>query len=72
MIRLSLLLAVVLQFCSRPLQADSAASAPVATLSEGFRRTPDAARPWVCYFIMDGKRTREGITADFEAIQRQR
>ena len=39
-------------------------------LEQGFRNPPESARPWVYYFIMDGNLTREGITADFEALKR--
>ena len=39
-------------------------------LEEGFRSPPESARPWVYWFIMDGNLTREGITADFEAMKR--
>lgn len=39
-------------------------------LSSQFRNPPDAARPWVYWFVMDGNLTREGITADFEAMKR--
>ena len=39
-------------------------------LELGFRNPPESARPWVYWFIMDGNLTREGITADFEALQR--
>jgi len=38
-------------------------------LEEGFRRPPESARPWVYWFVMDGNLTREGITADFEALK---
>lgn len=31
---------------------------------------PAAARPWVYWFVMDGNFTRQGITADLEAMQR--
>ena len=41
-----------------------------ADLEAGFRRPPDAARPWVNWFWLDGNITREGITADLEAMQR--
>ena len=41
-----------------------------AGLEQGFRHPPASARPWVYYFIMDGNLTREGITADFEALRR--
>lgn len=39
-------------------------------LASGFKRPPAAARPWVYWFIMDGNLSREGITADFEAMWR--
>ena len=35
-----------------------------------FESPPAAARPWVYWFIMDGNFSREGITADLEAMQR--
>ncbi len=42
----------------------------VTRLEEGFARPPASARPWVYYFVMDGNLTREGITADFEGLER--
>jgi hypothetical protein len=39
-------------------------------LLAGFENPPVAARPWVYWFIMDGNLSREGITADLEAMQR--
>ncbi|MDR3111544.1 MAG: hypothetical protein LBU65_17885, partial [Planctomycetaceae bacterium] len=36
-----------------------------------FQSPPDSARPWVYWFIMDGNLSKEGITADFEAMQKQ-
>ena len=38
-------------------------------LEKGFASPPDAARPWVYWFIMDGHLNRAGITADLEAMQ---
>ena len=38
-------------------------------LKEGFVQPPDSARPWVYWFIMDGNLSREGITADLEAME---
>jgi hypothetical protein len=35
-----------------------------------FESPPAASRPWVYWFIMDGNFSREGITADLEAMQR--
>lgn len=39
-------------------------------LEEGFRRPPPEARPWVYWFWLDGNMTREGVTADLEAMAR--
>lgn len=39
-------------------------------LADGFAHPPDAARPWVYWFWINGNLTREGITADLEAMQR--
>jgi hypothetical protein len=41
-----------------------------SALEKGFRQPPESARPWVYWFIMDGNLTREGITADFEALKK--
>ena len=38
-------------------------------LHERFVNPPDSARPWVYWFWMDGNITKEGITADLEAMQ---
>ena len=43
----------------------------LAVTPEEFRAPPDTARPWVYWFIMDGNLTREGITADLEAMKEQ-
>ena len=39
-------------------------------LSDGFLNPPDEARPWVYWFWINGNITKEGITADLEAMQR--
>ena len=39
-------------------------------LAQAFVRPPDSARPWVYWFWLDGNITREGITADLEAMRR--
>ena len=39
-------------------------------LVRGFGNPPQAAKPWVYWFVMDGNLDREGITADLEALQR--
>ena len=38
-------------------------------LVTAFRHPPDSARPWVYWFWMNGNITREGITADLEAMR---
>jgi len=38
-------------------------------LESGFRQPPAAARPWVYWFWLNSNITREGITADLEAMQ---
>ena len=40
------------------------------SLEQGFRQPPDSARPWVYWFWLNGNITREGITADLEAMRR--
>ena len=39
-------------------------------LKRGFLQPPDETRPWVYWVWMDGNSTREGITADMEAMKR--
>lgn len=39
-------------------------------LEAGFRNPPNWARPWVYWFWLNGNITREGITADLEAMKR--
>jgi hypothetical protein len=41
-----------------------------ASLEDEFRDPPDSAKPWVYWINMDGHFTREGITADFEAMKK--
>ena len=36
----------------------------------GFARPPQSARPWVYWFPLSGNLSKEGITADLEALQR--
>lgn len=38
-------------------------------LAEDFREPPSSARPWVYWFFLDGNLSRDGITADLEAMQ---
>ncbi|HRZ18396.1 MAG TPA: glycosyl hydrolase, partial [Candidatus Hydrogenedentes bacterium] len=39
-------------------------------LAAGFSTPPDDAKPWVYWFWLNGNITREGITADLEAMAR--
>ena len=41
-----------------------------ADLAADFTRPPDAARPWVYWFWLNGNITSNGITADLEAMKR--
>ncbi len=47
-----------------------AAAATTSQLADGFAKPPDAARPWVYWFWINGNITQEGITADLEAMRR--
>ncbi len=46
------------------------ANATAASLEREFANPPAAARPWVYWMWMDGNLSREGMTADLEAMQR--
>jgi len=48
----------------------TAARAAEADLAAAFAKPPDSARPWVYWFWLNGNITREGITADLEAMKR--
>lgn len=61
-LRLVLLFAVVLCCSVSRFAADA--------LRDGFVSPPDSARPWVYWFWLNGNITREGITADLEAMKR--
>lgn len=45
-------------------------AAAADNLEDEFSNPPDSARPWVYWFFMDGNLTREGITADLEAMKK--
>jgi hypothetical protein len=46
------------------------AAQPTLTLEKEFAAPPESARPWVYWFWLNGNITREGITADLEAMKR--
>ncbi|MGC8553474.1 MAG: glycosyl hydrolase [Phycisphaerae bacterium] len=49
--------------------ATAASSSGVDELAKNFAFPPDSARPWVYWFWLDGNITREGVTADLEAMK---
>ena len=66
-------LTVVLGWSGCSPSSDAPASgAPTAAdeLARGFAAPPDSARPWVYWMWMDGNLSRDGITADLEAMKR--
>ncbi len=50
--------------------AATADQAERSDMKSQFRTPPDAAKPWVYWFWLNGNITREGITADLEAMKR--
>ena len=49
---------------------EMAAALASESLADGFAQPPDSARPWVYWFWINGNISKEGITADLEAMQR--
>ncbi len=65
------LLATLLSACTNATQnANTAGEPDMASLREGFAAPGDDARPWVFWFWINGNITRQGITADLEAMKR--
>ena len=61
--------------CSPSSNAPASGTAPVSPpaadeLARGFAAPPDSVRPWVYWMWMDGNLSRDGITADLEAMKR--
>jgi hypothetical protein len=56
---------IALAACNRRVPAPAPSE-----LEQGFVRPPDSARPWVYWFWLNGNITKEGITADLEAMRR--
>ena len=52
------------------LAGESVSTAGKQQLAKNFASPPASARPWVYYFPLSGNLTKEGITADFEAMAR--
>src|SRR5262245_19886819 len=63
--RLALLISAFLVFLVGP-----GRSASLEELAGNFAAPPASERPWVNWFWLDGNITKEGITADLEAMQR--
>jgi hypothetical protein len=57
------MLALCIVACAAPVPVED-------NLANGFVRPPDSARPWVYWFWLNSNITREGITADLEAMKR--
>ncbi|MGD0897174.1 MAG: glycosyl hydrolase, partial [Thermoguttaceae bacterium] len=66
----SVLLLVATTFVHAALAADPASGASGGDLERSFASPPEAARPWVYWFWGNGWLSREGITADLEAMKR--
>ena len=49
---------------------EGGATAGIESLAQGFRTPPDSVRPWVYWVWTDGNLSREGITADIEAMKK--
>ena len=65
----SLALLAIVSLVAAACRPGSSGRAPADELAAGFVRPPDSARPWVYWMWMDGNLTREGITADLEAMR---
>lgn len=50
--------------------ANSISAFDIKDLRDGFLKPPGSARPWVYWMWINGNITKEGITADLEAMQR--
>ena len=67
------LAALIIVGCGRgPSDTAAKSAAPSDALAAGFAHPPDSARPWVYWLWMDGNLSREGITADLEAMRARR
>ena len=62
---LFILMSLIAVACGR----ESSGRTPSDELAVAFAHPPDSARPWVYWMWMDGNLTREGITADLEAMR---
>jgi hypothetical protein len=51
-------------------ESTARAAVDADALAAGFTRPPEVARPWTYWMWMDGNLSREGLTADLEAMRR--
>ena len=65
----SILTAAIVAVSGSPAMAPPASAAPDA-LARSFTTPPASARPWVYWFWLNGNITKQGITADLEAMKR--
>lgn len=65
-----LFVALLSTFLQLQAPATKAAQSEATSLEQNFCHPPSSARPWVYWFPATGNLTREGITADFEAMAR--
>ncbi len=63
-------LVVILGGLGTASRGPAASGAGIDALRARFAAPPDEARPWVYWFWLNGNITREGITADLEAMKR--
>ncbi|MEI6916091.1 MAG: glycosyl hydrolase, partial [Armatimonadota bacterium] len=64
------LMLVIATFAAALIAACGNTPAVGSSLEQNFATPPASARPWVYWFWLNGNITREGITADLEAMQR--
>lgn len=60
---------VVVAFLLLGLSGICQGAGSAAELEKGFASPPESTRPWVYWFWLNGNITREGITADLEAMK---
>lgn len=57
-------------FHSQTSSAKDADTLSIARVKAGFLSPPDAARPGVYWYFMDGNQSRESMTADLESMKK--
>lgn len=67
---LATLVGIILLSAAWAAETPSARLENATEIEKGFLDPPESARPWVYWFWLNGNITREGITADLEAMKR--